>query len=112
MIKPFLLLSRWVQNIDEKWVKVQGRVRPDEIADYYQGINNGTIVVLKCNSSFLLDITIADFDYVLDYYYRHIITFEASLRKAPQNVGEPPLLWIYAAEILQLRDSFTPKNEP
>lgn len=70
-MRPFLVLKRWVQGAaDEKWYEVDGRLRPDEIADYYTGIHNGTIVVLKCNSSFLLTHNIEEFDALMrDYYF-------------------------------------------
>lgn len=73
-MKPFLLLPRYVHNSDDKWIKVRGRVRPDEIADYYQGANNGTVVVLKSGSSFLLDIEIEELDYILSEYYKKVET--------------------------------------
>jgi hypothetical protein len=78
MYKPFLIISRWLQtdvNADNsltketKWVKVHGRLRPDNIADYYEGANSGTVVVLDCNSSFFLDININVFDSHLKKYY-------------------------------------------
>jgi hypothetical protein len=71
-MQPFLILPRWVCNSDEKWVKVQGRLRPDEIADYYQGANEGTVVVLKCNSSMLVEMDILAFDQLIDKYYEYV----------------------------------------
>jgi hypothetical protein len=72
MNSPFIVLPRYILNTDGQGAHVEGRVRPDEVADYYQGINEGTVVVLKSGSCYLLGMEINDFDRVLQAYYRYI----------------------------------------
>lgn len=74
MSAPFLLLPRYIMNAVGDGVEVEGRCRPDAIADYYSGTvdPNVTVVVLNGNCSFLVGMPINDFDNVLKHYYRYL----------------------------------------
>jgi hypothetical protein len=78
---PFLLLPRYILNADGDGVVVDGRTRPDTIADYYSGAVNPnlTVVVLHGNSSFLIEMPIGEFDNMLKLYYKYIDKHKHSL---------------------------------
>lgn len=79
MSAPFLELPRLVAGaakVDEKTVfyRTTGRVRPDEIADYYMGLlqKGTTIIVLRNGCSYLVEMGIEEFDRVVEDYYSFI----------------------------------------
>lgn len=80
MAAPFMELPRLVigavpkEGEAQTWYRTTGRLRPDEIADYYSGLNDGsaTIVVLKNGNSFMIEMPIDEFDRILSSYYSFI----------------------------------------
>lgn len=77
MVAPFMELTRLVigafpkEGEQQTWYRTLGRVRPDEIADYYAGLvdMSTTIVVLRNGNSFMIECTIEKFDSRINEYY-------------------------------------------
>jgi len=72
-MKPFLKLPKLINNNEDKWFESVGRIQPDEIADYYDGAYDGTIVVLRSGSSFLCPMKADELDQVLQAYNETVI---------------------------------------
>ena len=70
MANPFLKVPMVLENIDKEQKEVEKRIRPAEIADYYPGFHEGTIVVLKHGGSFFCPMKIEAFDDLLIEYYK------------------------------------------
>lgn len=70
MANPFLKVPMILENMDKEQKEVEKRIRPAEIADYYPGLHEGTIVVLKHGSSFFCPMDTNAFDNVLIEYYK------------------------------------------
>lgn len=72
-MKPFLKLPKIIINNEDKGFDSVGRIQPDEIADYYTGAYNGTVVVLRSGSSFLCPLTAEQLDEILQAYQEAVI---------------------------------------
>jgi len=68
-MKPFLKLPKIIANNEGKEFKSTGRIQPDEIADYYPGAYEGTIIVLRSGSSFFCPLSAEQVDDALQAYY-------------------------------------------
>lgn len=66
---PFLELPMTIVNNEEKEKEVIGRIQPAEIADYYSGFYDGTIIVLKSGSSFYSPLSVEEVDNALAAYH-------------------------------------------
>lgn len=71
-MKPFLKLPKIIINNEDKGFDCTGRIQPDEIADYYPGAYNGTVVVLRSGSSFLCPLAAEQIDETLKAYYEAV----------------------------------------
>jgi hypothetical protein len=65
---PFLEVPKIITNNEKNEKQVIGRVQPSEIADYYPGFYEGTVVVLKSGSSFFSPLSVEEFDNALVAY--------------------------------------------
>lgn len=69
MANPFLKVPMTLTNAEGESKEVEKRLRPSEIADYYPGLFEGTVVVQKSGSSFFCPMDTDAFDKLLVEYY-------------------------------------------
>jgi hypothetical protein len=69
---PFLELPMTIVNNEEKQKEVIGRIQPTEVADYYPGFYEGTVVVLKSGSSLHTPLSVEEVDNALAAYHSFI----------------------------------------
>jgi hypothetical protein len=69
---PFLELPKIITNNEGKEKEVVTRVQPNEVADYYPGFYNGTIIVLKSGSSWFCPLPVEEVDAALSAYHSAI----------------------------------------
>lgn len=79
-MRPFLKLPKVIANNEGKEFNSVSRLQPDEIADYYPGAYEGTIIVLRSGSSFFCPLSAEQIDETLQAYHN-------TLKKNPGVFG-------------------------
>ncbi len=73
-MQPFIELPKVILNNEQQQKEVITRVQPGEIADYYPGFHEGTVIVLKSGSSFFVPLPIEQVDAIIAAYAEFVRT--------------------------------------
>jgi hypothetical protein len=69
---PYLLVPIAITNSEAKEKEAEARIQPNDISYHYPGFYNGTVVVTKSGSSYLVLLTPEAFDNLLDAYHMYV----------------------------------------